>query len=77
MFCPKCGKINPDDEQVCTGCNAQLHEEKEVVEKKRLPKVLTAIIVVVAIALSCFVIANLTGCSGQDYNEEEIEVVQF
>ena len=78
MFCPKCGRINPDEAEICKGCNAQLHEEKEVVQKKHFPKVLTAILVVIAIVLSCFVITSITGCSQQGYdNDEEIEVVQF
>lgn len=77
MFCPKCGRINPDEAEVCKGCNAQLHEEKETVQKKRFPKVLTAILVVIAIVLSCVVITSITGCS-QTYTEDgEIEVVQF
>lgn len=35
MFCPKCGKMNPDDREFCSGCNAVLHEPKEEAPKKK------------------------------------------
>ncbi len=35
MFCPKCGKMNPDDREFCSGCNAVLHEPKPEVQKKK------------------------------------------
>ncbi|MCH5188204.1 MAG: hypothetical protein J1F63_07345 [Oscillospiraceae bacterium] len=35
MFCPKCGKMNPDDRELCSGCNAVLHEPKPEAPKKK------------------------------------------
>ena len=77
MFCPKCGRINPDDGDVCKGCSSPLHEAKTVVPKKKFGTVLTAIIVAIAIAVSCFVIASISGCSDNSYEGEDYEVVQF
>ena len=34
MFCPKCGKINPDTEKLCSGCGAELREEQVIAPKK-------------------------------------------
>lgn len=65
MFCPKCGKINPDNNEVCSGCNAPLHEEevKAPVKKKNTGKILIAIaVVVVAVVVVALV---LGGCSIQ------------
>ncbi len=35
MFCPKCGKMNPDDRENCSGCGAVLHEPKEEAPRKK------------------------------------------
>lgn len=35
MFCPECGRMNPDEEVLCKGCGAQLHQENEENNKKR------------------------------------------
>ncbi len=35
MFCPKCGKMNPDDREKCSGCGAVLHEPKPEAPKKK------------------------------------------
>lgn len=35
MFCPKCGKMNPDDREKCSGCGAVLHEPKAEAPKKK------------------------------------------
>ena len=35
MFCPKCGKINPDDGELCSGCGAVLHEPKPETPAKK------------------------------------------
>lgn len=61
MFCPKCGRINPDDDITCKGCGAPLHEEENTeAEKKRglsrwvliVPAALAAVAVAVGI-VSC------------------------
>ena len=54
MFCPKCGRINPDEEEFCKGCGALLHEEKEEAPKKsNFPKkiLVGAIVLLIAVAL--------------------------
>ncbi len=35
MFCPKCGKMNPDDREFCSGCNAVLHEQEAETPKRK------------------------------------------
>ncbi len=35
LFCPKCGKMNPDDRENCSGCGAVLHESKEQAPRKK------------------------------------------
>lgn len=64
MFCPKCGKINPDNNTECSGCNAPLGENivKAPSKKGKVWKfaVVLAIIVVVAAVLI------LSGCSAPD-----------
>ncbi len=62
MFCPKCGKINPDNEEKCTGCGAVLHEEPPVPVKKGNNgwKIVVAVVVVIAVAVVAAVL--LSGC---------------
>ena len=70
MFCPKCGKINPDDAQLCSGCNAVLKEETEEKVKKKSPwkVILAGVLVVLAIVLLIFF---LSGCTGGNINPNE------
>ncbi len=65
MFCPKCGKINPDNSEMCSGCNAPLHDENE----KKVPTkkinwgrilLVAAIIIIAAVVVALI----LSGCSG-------------
>lgn len=65
MFCPKCGKINPDTDEKCSGCGAVLYEEVAPVTKKKNNNILkTAIVAVVIIAIVVLAIVLLSGCSG-------------
>ena len=79
MFCPKCGKINPDDGEICTGCGAALEKDNTLVKKpkKHLGKVMGILIAAVVIAAVCFLTINLTGCTSPGYNGEDIEIVNF
>ena len=68
MFCPKCGKMNPDDREKCSGCGAVLHEEGAPAPKKKKNNAMAKIIAVIA-ALA--VVAGgtavaVTSCDGQN-----------
>ncbi len=62
MFCPKCGKINPDTEVKCSGCGAELREEAPAPVKKsnKTWKIALATIAVVAVIVVAVVL--LSGC---------------
>lgn len=71
MFCPRCGKINPDNSEICSGCNAPLHDENE---KKTSAKktnwgriLLVAAIIIIAAVVMALV---LSGCGGVKAPEE-------
>lgn len=51
MFCPKCGKINPDTEERCSGCNAVLKEQTAPVAEKKNRKVLKTVLVTLSVAI--------------------------
>lgn len=54
MFCPKCGKMNPDDREFCSGCNAVLHEpeEEKPKKKKSIAGKIIALVAAAAIAVT-------------------------
>ena len=63
MFCPKCGKINPDNEEICSGCGAALHEETAVaVPPKKGNGIKIALAVIALIIIVCIVILLFSGC---------------
>lgn len=62
MFCPKCGRMNPDEEEFCKGCGAVLHEEKNEPERKKSGGKLAAAIVICAAAAVGAVVFALTSC---------------
>lgn len=71
MFCPKCGKINPDNEEKCTGCGAVLHEETEAkVPVKKGKGLKIALAVIAFLIIICIVIFMLNGCAGATLPEE-------
>ena len=73
MFCPKCGKINPDTEEKCSGCGAELHEEAAVPasgKKGRGIKIAFAIIAVLIIV--CIVVFLLNGCGTATLPDERM-----
>ena len=72
MFCPKCSKINPDENDKCSGCGALLHEEvKEVVptKKKGLKLLITAVIVIAVVVIAVLV---LNGCNPVDIENDKV-----
>lgn len=64
MFCPKCGKINPDNNIECSGCGTPLGEKvaKKTQKKGKVWKIM-AVLAIVVIAL---VVLILSGCSAPD-----------
>ena len=70
MFCPKCGKINPDEAERCNGCDAVLHEAVEEAPKKKNHTVLKIVIAAVVIAVVVTAIVLLTGCSSSEIPKE-------
>lgn len=68
MFCPKCGRINPDEEELCKGCGAQLHEKTETPPKKTKKGLkafifIFAVLVIVAIVAAIF----MTSCEKEAF----------
>lgn len=65
MFCPKCGRINPDENEVCKGCGAALHPEDEaIVQKSRnrfAKKLVITLIVIACICVAAFVSCQMLG----------------
>lgn len=67
MFCPKCGKMNPDDREFCSGCNAVLHEPQEEKSKKKkgIGGKIIAIIVAAAVVVGGTA-AAVVSCNHED-----------
>lgn len=72
MFCPKCGKINPDTDELCSGCGAKLHEEQMVSpEKSRKGLKIAATLAVVLIVVIITVLV-LNGCDPGTIADDKI-----
>ena len=73
MFCPKCGKINPDNSEFCSGCNEQLHIENEEKKPEKKGKWLkTALIVLAVVAVVVVAVVLLGGCGSMPLPEEKM-----
>lgn len=71
MFCQKCGKINPDNAEKCTGCGALL-EKKEVLAVSKKSKIWKTIALALLIVLViCIVVFFLSGCGGANVRPDE------
>lgn len=65
MFCPKCGKINPDDAIKCSGCDALLKEETAVaVPSKKSGALKWIITIAVILVIIAVIVFFMSGCSG-------------
>lgn len=72
MFCPKCGKINPDTDSLCSGCGANLHEEEKIVPKKSKNGVKIALSLVVVVAIVIVAVLILNGCNPGNIVDDKI-----
>lgn len=73
MFCPKCGKINPDNEEKCSGCGASLREETAVVLPKKKGKILKAVLsIIVLLIIVCIIVFLLNGCGAASLPEDRM-----
>ncbi len=69
MFCPKCGKMNPDERENCSGCGAVLHEPKAEAPKKKKGAIgkIAALIAAAAVVIGGSA-AAIVSCDSQDAN---------
>ena len=73
MFCPKCGKINPDDAQMCSGCNSVLHEETQTAVPQKKGKGIKILFAIIAVLISvCIVVFLLSGCGPASLPEDRM-----
>ena len=64
MFCPKCGKINSDNNKECSGCGTPLSENApESSSKKGKAWKILVILVIVVVAVAVLI---LSGCAAPD-----------
>ncbi len=72
MFCPKCGKINPDNHDLCSNCGAVLREGREDSPMKKnanLKAVLTILLIIAVIAAT---IVLLNGCDPGNIMQDNV-----
>ena len=62
MFCPKCGRMNDDELEVCKGCGAPLHEDKEEKPMKKKSGAVVKGIIAAAIAAVAATAVALVSC---------------
>lgn len=72
MFCPKCAKINPDSNDLCSNCGAVLHEDNDVapVKKNGALKAALAILLIVAVVVAIAFLLN--GCDPGNIMQDNI-----
>lgn len=71
MFCQKCGKINPDNEEKCSGCGAILQKAPSPAapKKGKVWKIIAAaVLLVIAV---CIIVFLFSGCSGAGVRPDE------
>ena len=71
MFCPKCAKINPDSNDLCSNCGAVLHEDNGISMKKSSNfKAIVAILLVIALITAIVLLLN--GCTPGSIEQDQI-----
>lgn len=71
MFCQKCGKINPDNAEKCSGCGAILEKAQSPAapKKRKVWKIIAAAVLLAAVI--CIVVFLLSGCTGGGVRPDE------
>lgn len=72
MFCPKCGKINPDTHDLCSNCGALLREGREdsLMKKNGNLKAVLTILLVIAVIAAAIVLLN--GCDPGNIMQDNV-----
>ena len=71
MFCPKCAKINPDSNDLCSNCGAILHEDiGEPIRKSSNFKAIVAILLFIALVVGIVLLLN--GCNPGNIEQDQI-----
>ena len=71
MFCQKCGKINPDNEEKCSGCGAILEKSVALAppKKRKIWKmILAAVLLIIAVIVVVFL---FSGCGAGNVRPDE------
>ncbi len=72
MFCPKCGKINPDNHDLCSNCGAVLREGRDKTPKKRDGIVKAILTILLAIAVIAAFAVLLNGCDPGNIMQDNV-----
>ena len=72
MFCPKCAKINPDGNDLCSNCGAVLRENNGYAPAKKNGtfKAVLAILLVAAVVVALVVLLN--GCDPGNIMQDNV-----
>lgn len=72
MFCPKCGKINPDNNDLCSNCGAVLLEGREDTPIKKNGILKAVLTILLAVAVIAAVVVLLNGCDPGNIMQDNI-----
>lgn len=72
MFCPKCAKINPDSNDLCSNCGAVLHESNDSYPVKKTSGFKAVIAILLIIALIVAIVLLLNGCTLEGVDQDSI-----
>lgn len=72
MFCPKCAKINPDSNDLCSNCGAVLHESNDNNTVKKTGGFKAVIAILLVIAIIAAIVLLLNGCAPGNIEQDTI-----
>lgn len=72
MFCPKCAKINPDSNDLCSNCGAVLHEIDSSASVKKTSSFKAIVAILLVIALIVAIVLLLNGCTPDGIDQDSI-----